>query len=232
MSDLQDKVKQEKDKLDLLAKKRKNDLNRFLNSYFKFFSLFFILLFLWASFRFIVQPKFKKVVSESNNILIEKKSQFIKEYRNLQNYKKTIAEFSEINPENIYKILKILPDEYTRDDLFTEITYFFIKNNFKLKSVDISPTSGNLGESLEGTGRRSAEVVVESPQYLDHLSSLPTEVGSWFIEVEFSGVNYFNLKYLLSLLENNLKIVDTFSVEFSPQDGTVKIGLLTYYYKK
>ncbi|MFA5644513.1 MAG: hypothetical protein WC928_03245 [Patescibacteria group bacterium] len=232
MSDLQDKVKQEKDKLDLLAKKRKNDLNRFLNSYFKFFSLFFILLFLWASFRFIVQPKFKKVVSESNNILIEKKSQFIKEYRNLQNYKKTIAEFSEINPENIYKILKILPDEYTRDDLFTEITYFFIKNNFKLKSVDISPTAGTLGESLEGTGRRSAEVVVESPQYLDHLSSLPTEVGSWFIEVEFSGINYFNLKYLLSLLENNLKIVDTFSVEFSPQDGTAKIGLLTYYYKK
>lgn len=219
---------------ELRAKKIKNNINKFLNSYFKLFLTLLIFVFLWASFRFVLQPKFKKIAISSETVLEKRKQDFLSEYNNLENYKKIILEFSKINQEDIYKIEKVVPSQYSRDDLFMEITYFLIKNNFKIKNVNIIDPKSNPVVSVAETSNRRPALVnenIELPKYSKYTNSLPVEIGSWVADVELTDVDYLALKYLLDILENNLRLFDVFSLDFNPSEKTAKIGILTYYYK-
>lgn len=216
-----------------LAKKRHNDFNRFLNQYFKYFIVALIFIFLWASIRFVLQPKFEKAVFSSNQVLKEKKNEFLSEYNRLQNYREAISVFSEIEAENVYKINKIIPSKYSREDLFTEITYFVIKNNFQLKSVNITDPQSNESTISSGLSsrRQSIEQQIEAPAYTRLTSMLPSNLNYFVVELEFLNIDYPALKYLLDIMENNLRIIDIYSLNFNPIDKTASIGFLTYYQK-
>ncbi len=215
------------DAMDLKRRKRRNEINKFLNANFKYFIALIILLIFWASFRFIIQPKFISAVVVTNQILKERKAEFIKEYQDLESYKKVLNEYSSINNNDLNKITKIIPGEYSRGDLFVGLTHFLTTNNFKVEKIEVK--SSFIAET--GSSRRAeTEVVAENP-YQKHISSLPKDISYWIAEIEVSNLSYQNLKYLLDILENNLRLLDVFFVDFNPEKKTAKIGLLTYYYK-
>lgn len=225
-------------------RKRRNDVNKFLNSYFRFIAVFILIVFLWVAIRFVIKPRFEDAIVLSNNALKQKKTEFLSEYKKMENYKKVIAEFSEIDPNKISKISKIVPDQYSRDDLFTEITYFLMKNNFKIQSITIVDPlvgTGSTGASVESSGsgasseRRTGAVDSETtntPAHTDYLKTLSPETGVWLVSLQLSEINYLALKSLLSVLENNLKLIDIFSINFQPTASSVDLSFFTYYYKK
>ena len=223
-------IKKEQNNSDL--KKKRNATNKFLNANFKVMVFIFILIFMGASFYFLICPKFKEASGASNQVIEQKKMEFIKEYNNLQNYKNLIAEFSEISQENVYKIEKMVPNAYTRDDLFTEVTYFLIQNGFKINSINIFDPSAEAVKVEKGTKRATTEEKVANlPAYQEKISTLPSTVGAWVINLELVNIDYLKVKSLLNLLENNLKIMDVYSLDFYPNSNTLNIGIITYYNK-
>ena len=217
------------------VRRRRNAINKFLNSYFKFIVLFFIVAFLWASFSYVIGPKFEEASGASNTIVEEKKIEFLKQYNELQNYKNAISSFSSIDRRNVYRIEKMVPKAYSRDDLFTEITYFLLQNNFRINSINIIDPGANSAITDTGAGRRP--VVDASTQqssdmaYRQYTDSLSSDIGAWVINLELSDMDYPRLKTLLSLLENNLKLMDVYSLNFYPSSRMLNIGILTYYKK-
>ncbi len=221
--------------IELKNKKRRNKINRFLNSYFKFIVLFFVIAFLFLSLLFVIKPKLDNVLFLSDSILRERKIQFIKEYNNLQNYQNVISEFSEIGSDDIYRINKMVPSPYSRDELFAYITYFLIDAGFRIESVDIVDGQGGLPlidlDSSATSRRRDNATVPADGKYSEFTRNLPNEVGFWVVDIKISDINYQSLKKMLGALENNLKLMDVFYLDFYPENNSVDIGILTYFYK-
>lgn len=226
---------------EMKSRKRHNSLNRFLNSYFKYFLVLVAVLILLVAIQLLIRPKFNEAVVLSNNVLKEKKSEFINEYQKWQNYEKVIAEFNAIDQISVAKIKKIIPETYSRDDLFTEITYFLISNNYQVKKVEVvSPLAASSLEEGLNLGRRGTAPLpvvatgsdsVKSDLYQKRLSALPDEIGAWVVKVSLSDINYSGLRKMLVDLENNLKLIDIYFLDFQPLDKGVTLEFLTYYYK-
>ncbi|NCC71661.1 hypothetical protein EOM09_08875 [bacterium] len=161
-----------------------------------------------------------------------KKAEFLREYNSLQDYKKIIAGFSQINQEDVYRIEKMMPNRYSREDLFIEMTHFLLENNFKTDLVKVSdPLEIASIEKNDAQGRRVVNNNTDLPGYYDYVVSLPAGIGSWIVEVELSDVNYQSLKQFLNIVENNLRIMDIYSLNFDPENKSVKAQIITYYKK-
>jgi len=233
----------ENEEIDFTAKKRHNNINRFLNSYFKYFLVFLLCIFLIIVIVFFIKPRFEKAVFTFNDILQKQKTEFIQKYQDLENYKELIAGFENVNPDITYKINKIIPTAYTRDDLFTEITYFLISNDFKVDNVEVisleknetnipAETGVNLGRRVENTKKvDSSDTGTTSDLYLKQLNSLPSTIGAWVVKVSISDIDYSKLKKLFNVLENNLRLIDIYYLDFQPESRSVNIEFLTYYKK-
>jgi hypothetical protein len=241
MSDIKNKKVRdvEFDEEILKARKRRNNINRFLMSYFKYFLVVIIFIILVLSFKFLLIPQYKEVVFASNNVLKEKKTEFMLQYQELKNYENTINQFNTINSNDIYRIEKMIPNSYSRDDLFAEITYFLMTNNYKVENVEVlsldqAPTSTdsniNLNRRSDSQNQKTT-TSSSSDLYKKQLSLLPENIGAWKIRVSVSEVDYFSLKKMLNILESNLKIIDIYYLDFKPTDRTVSIDFLTYYKK-
>jgi hypothetical protein len=222
---------------EVISRKKSNAVNKFLNLYFKYIAVFIVFVFLWGATRFFIKPKFDQALFLSNNTLTQKRTQFVNEYNKMENNRKVIAEYEEIDPEIIDKISKMIPVEYSRDDLFTEITYFLIKNEYKINNISVVNPLATTDDSVSGegsvSGRRggSDDSQSDSLPHINYVKTLPPEIGSWFITVSLLDVDYYSLKRLITLLEDNLKIMDIFSIDFQPSSNIVNISILTYYHK-
>ncbi|HOZ53228.1 MAG TPA: hypothetical protein PK142_00945 [bacterium] len=218
--------------ISLKQRRINNKVNSLLNSYFKFVVVVLVIVFFMASVNYIIIPRFRKVSISSEEVLQRKKAEFLREYNSLQEYKKIIAGFSQINQEDVYRIEKMMPERYSREDLFMEMTHFLLENNFKTDSVKVSdPLEIASAEKNDAQGRRVVNNNPDLPAYYNYASSLPSGVGSWLIEIELSNVDYQSLKNLLNIIENNLRIMDIYSLDFNPQEQSVKAKIITYYKK-
>jgi len=237
------KKESENEEVDFSVKKRRNNINRFLNSYFKYFLVVVIFAILLIAIIFLIKPQFKDAIIASNNILQERKTEFIKKYQELEKYKELIADFDIVDSSVAYKINKMVPAKYSRDDLFSEVTYFLISNNFKVDNVEVVSLEENKDsislESDVNLGRRAVNTKIANSEntestddlYLGQLNSLPTNIGAWVVKVSVSDVDYNKLKKLLNVLENNLKLIDIYYLDFQPDNHSVGIEFLTYYKK-
>lgn len=232
------KNESENEEVDFSVKKRRNNINRFLNSYFKYFLVVVIFVILLMAIIFLVKPRFEDAVIASNNILQERKTEFIKKYQELEKYKELIADFETVDSGVAYKINKMVPTGYSRDDLFSEITYFLISNDFKVKNVEVIslnenknniPSDSNINLGRRAVNSDNNNTATTSDLYLQHLNSLPIGVGAWEVKASISDINYTGLKKLLSILENNLKLIDIYYLDFQPGNRSVDIEFLTYY---
>ncbi|MFA5420631.1 MAG: hypothetical protein WC280_01215 [Patescibacteria group bacterium] len=221
-----------------------NKINSFLNSNFQFVSILLIIAVFWFSFVYILSPKYDRIIKESTEILKENKENFVREYRVLADNRESINTFNQIKEEDVDKIMKIVPESYSRDSLFTWFTYFLMKNNYNVRSVkiidinEVNKTQQTDQTARRGVGEVTAEqgVATTSLSYSpNHFNSLPYDVssrlGAWVINVQISGVTYPDLRYLVDIIEKNLKIIDVISLDFNPGARVVEIEALSYYKK-
>jgi Tfp pilus assembly protein PilO len=127
----------------------------------------------------------------------------------LENARDTLtAKENAINPDNLIKIQKLLPDNVDNIRLILEIEQIAMPYGMVLKNVKYNATSTN----TDTTGAPVAGAVVAGGAALVKQAS--TDYGIFDLEFSTSGT-YDNFISFTKDLESNLRIVDISSIAFS-----------------
>lgn len=138
---------------------------------------------------------------------------------------KLTAKYNSINPENLIKLQKLLPDNIDNIRLILEIEQIAAPYGMVLKDVKYStaktetttPSSAVIPRSVPGNlpGNLSGNVAVNKTQSKDY--------GVWDLEFSTTG-SYNNFLNFTKDLESNLRIVDIASVQFSSSSSSSKLS--------
>jgi hypothetical protein len=217
--------------------KKKNELNRFLNNYFGWFTVILVIAILVGSYYLLLRPKYDLILETINTSLNEKK-QLLPKYRDFGNYQALLKVYNELSNENIQKINDLIPAEYIKEDLFIELVYIVSKRGMVVESLDITKVG-----AAETAAAASAAATPATPagNTRTRSASQPTAastieiapgVGTMTARMSVSKVDYEKLKILLVTLEDSLRLFDIKKLTFDPEKKTVDLELATYYFKK
>ena len=132
---------------------------------------------------------------------------------------KLTSEYSKISPENLERIKKLLPDSVDNIRLILEIEKIAQPYGMALKDVKYNANLEK--EETEGGAITSGASGDDSSN---------RNYGSW--ELSFStSANYSNFLNFMRDLENNLRIVDISSIEFSSAAATIGGSSASEVYK-
>lgn len=122
---------------------------------------------------------------------------------------KLTQKYNSIDPENLSKLQKFLPDNVDNIRLILEIEKIASPYGMALKDVKYDATNDNVATSPTiGVAKGGT-------------NSLNKDYGTWNLEFSTQGT-YNNFNSFVKDLENNLRIVDISSIQFSSGG---KIGL-------
>jgi Tfp pilus assembly protein PilO len=126
---------------------------------------------------------------------------------------KLTAKYNAINPDNLTKIQKLLPDNVDNIRLILEIEQIALPYGMVLKNVkyNATPTTNNT------TGAGVAGAVM--PGGVTAAQSSSKDYGIFDLEFSTSGT-YDNFINLTKDIESNLRIVDISSIAFSSDTNT------------
>ncbi len=200
---------------------QKRALNLFLLHYFKhlaILSAFFILIF---GLFYIVEPRYEKM----NKIVEEDRKKKEAEIAEIKNYlsqvEKLKEDFYSIPQNEVKRINRMVPSEFSPEDLFPEIESL-VKDKGTVVSIEINGDDKEVAkDSLMQQLLKKVSKVKENKSPL----------GKIYISLDIVGINYSNLKKLLFDLENNLRLMDVTDVNFNPEEKTVNLKITTYYLK-
>ncbi len=117
---------------------------------------------------------------------------------------KLTARKNAIDPNNLIKLEKLLPDNIDNIRLILEIEQIAAPYGMILKGIKYSATdNAKAAVSTAGVAQRSAVSLVTAKDY-----------GIWDLEFSTTGI-YNNFLNFTRDLENNLRIVDIISIQFS-----------------
>lgn len=226
-----------------LKRQQLNKINFFWNENFQFIIIIAVLAALFCGYYFLLLPKYQKVVVVVKADIATKRQVFLERRRELNNLERVVdlyKLYKNTNENNVNRLADMIPVEYTKEELFTEIVYLISKNNFSLLSINIAnaeslsaaPAPTKVATPAAGGSKRQAVTPgsarpVSSPSLL----SLPASVGSYNIKVSIGKVNYSSLRKLLNSMENSLRLLDINNVKFDPATGTADLEINTYYLK-
>lgn len=149
-----------------------------------------------------------KEIKIQNNLLIEKQA-FLEKVEKLRDSYQT-------NQETLKKLEYILPDGQDVPNLIVQVEAFAVESGLSLKKIDF------LASDLSGKGETGT---TENKNY----KILTINLG-------LSG-SYFAFKNFLKIVEDNIRLMDMQTVNFSPKSGVqtsdidFEIILKAYYYQ-
>ena len=118
---------------------------------------------------------------------------------------KLTKKYNDLNPENLVKLQKLLPDNVDNIRLILEIEKVATPYGMVLKDVKYDATSKD-AKGQAGT----AQTVNTASAYKDY--------GTWNLAFSTEGT-YDNFLSFLKDLEKNLRVVDIVSIQFSSNTG-------------
>jgi len=195
-----------------------NKLNLFLRRYFSAFVLLFVVVLLYAGFMYIIQPKMERGDNMKNLLMTNKEN----DKRMLEGALEKLVEYQlayeRVSQAEKDRVKLILPGREGRENLFTELESFVLRQGLILDSLDFEAKS-----SLPANSRqKSEEGVKETPR--------SGEAESINLSLKISGVNsYQRLKEFLGALENNLRLMDVNDIKYDQSGGTLSLEVSTYY---
>jgi Tfp pilus assembly protein PilO len=120
---------------------------------------------------------------------------------------KLTKKYNAINPEDLVKIKKFLPDNVDNIRLILEIEKVAMPYGMVLRDV-----------KYDTTKKEDASMETGAVQPIESTQEANKEYGTWNLEFSTQG-NYNNFINFVQDLEKNLRIVDVSSVEFSSEVG-------------
>lgn len=130
---------------------------------------------------------------------------------------KLTLKYNSIDPENLSKLQKFLPDNVDNIRLILEIEKIASPYGMVLKDVKYDATKS---EDTTPTPSTQAQKTVAAKVVKD---SLNKDYGIWNLEFSTQGT-YNNFTNFIKDLENNLRIVDLSSIQFSSNTSS-KVGI-------
>ncbi len=123
---------------------------------------------------------------------------------------KLTAKYNSINPENLTKLQKFLPENINNIRLILEIEQIAAPYAMSLKDIKYNTTTNTTNPTVLGFNQGGAVAAKNSPK----------DYGIWDLEFSTSGA-YNNFLNFTKDLESNLRVVDISSIEFSSNVGTL-----------
>ncbi|MDP2944385.1 MAG: hypothetical protein Q8N57_02300 [bacterium] len=205
--------------------RKQNNLNLFLNNYFNIILAAVLVLFLFFAYLVFLSPKFRATQAAISANTEEKQLLYETTQKKLTSLKIISEVYQKISPSDLQKFNSVLPDSYARERLFGELEEIISRGGWLISSITISPE--------EDIVKAPAPVVNEdgtsSPAPATTLNN--KKVGTVSLRLNLTAIDYQGFKNLLRLLENNLRLFDITSVEFSPAADAAAIIITTYYYQ-
>jgi len=151
---------------------------------------------------------------------------------------KLTQKYNSIDPENISKLQKLLPDNVDNIRLILEIEKIALPYGMALKDVKYN-TNSNDNKSSEVKGEDKIQSEAIKTQGNNVFSN--NNYGVWNLEFSTQGT-YYNFLSFIKDLENNLRIVDIVSIQFTssadlglnpslPEAYTYNFIIKTYWLK-
>ncbi len=211
-------------------KHRENLINRILNNYFGILTVLTVLVILVASYYLLIRPKYQKIVASINATFYER-NQLAPKYKELSDYQALIEAYKKVNPDDVKKIQGLIPKDYIKEDLFTEMIYLASTKGLTVTSLNIVKDSEATSSAPVGTTRRAAGNTPATSTPASDLR-LPNGVGSFNVKIVLGKVTYPTLKAWLLTMENSLRVIDVKSLSFDPKTDSASLEMTTYYLKK
>jgi len=199
----EEKIKKEDKKI--LKKK----INKFFNDNFKWLVVIVVIIILLFGFFKLIIPQYKETVRIAEIITQQETVDVKSKEQELEMIKKLLLSFEKIDSRYVDKIDAIVPFKYNKEELFTEFKYIVRNSGLKLQSINISDG----GASPIGT------------------SKISKRLRKIIINISVKGTDYKAFKNFLSILENNLKLMDIENVSFNPDGKSTQLIINTYYIK-
>ncbi|MCX6794584.1 MAG: hypothetical protein NTY31_01095 [Candidatus Falkowbacteria bacterium] len=205
--------------------KNQNSLNLFLNNYFNIILAVVLILFLFFAYLVFLSPKFRATQAAISANTEEKQLLYETTQKKLASLKIISEIYQKISPSDLQKFNSVLPDSYARERLFGELEEIISRGGWLISSITISPE--------EVAAKAPAPVVNEdgtsNPASAATLNN--KKVGTVSLQLSLTAIDYPGFKNLLRILENNLRLFDITSVEFSPEADAATVVITTYYYQ-
>lgn len=119
---------------------------------------------------------------------------------------KLTAKYNSINPENLMKLEKLLPENIDNIRLILEIEQIALPYGMVLRDVRYNTDENKLTTTSPTPGAVVSDAIISSTSSKDY--------GSWDLEFSTTG-SYSNFINFTKDLESNLRIVDISSITFS-----------------
>lgn len=110
--------------------------------------------------------------------------------------------FKKVDSKNIAKLDKILPKKIDLEEMLKQMEVIVAQNGLLLNSMNVA---------------KAADI---SP-----------EVGSMTVNISVVGTSYTGLKTFLRTIENNLRLLDIKTLNFSPSGKSTNLDITAYYQK-
>ena len=219
-------------KIDISAseKKQKNEkieykINFIFYRYFKWLILIIMLMIFIFGYIFVIDPKYKEIVNKKKEDSHSEESEYFGQKRKIKKLNDLINIYKNIDKDDIKKIDLLLPsEEKIHEELFSQIESIILRNGLLLKSLEIEPEE----KSSRRPAKNSNNIKIAEQEEKD---SLPAEIGKINVSLDILGVDYFKLKDLLKIFENNLRLIDVTEINFQPNNDSANIYFYTYYLK-
>lgn len=185
--------------------KKLSSFQLLLLQYFKFITPLTVVLILVFSFIFLLKPQYNKV-RVSGALNLEAKQESLNNKKDHLSQLKELAEnYSGLSAGDIIKVEKILPREEDIPGVLAQLEKLAVDNGFNILSLDIN--------SVQSLSR-------------DKQQSLVKKLS---LSLAIEGGDYASLKLFLDQLENNLRLFDVESLNFTAGSGLYTLNISTYF---
>lgn len=200
----------------------------FLNRNISILALAFSIFIFVYSYLAIIKPKYDGIVTNLQSNINAKDLEYLSKKEKVDSLKELIVFYKGTTQTNVAKIDRMLPEHYVKERLFVELGHLVVQGGFTLDYVGIERENEMTEEEREkATGQKKDD----EPKTIIEARELPKEVDRTQVSLQVSNIDYFGLKYLVSVLENNLKLVDIIDIEFDPGENITVINFWTYHLK-
>lgn len=158
---------------------------------------------------FVISPKYKAIVKAEKYSQedLEEEINNLNTYLNkLLEYKKTYQQLSDIS---IDRVKKVVPEDDHLEDLFARLESITKRQGVVIKMMTLTDLSDNDVDKKRGSNNSTLHKVE--------------------IALSISGVDYYGLKKILSVFENNLRLMDVQGVKFDLDAKTADFSIITYF---
>lgn len=160
-----------------------------------------------AGFFMLTSPMYKEITAlkaESSSF-----NEALNNSKALENERdKLTTKYNTINPENLTKLSKLLPDSVDNIRLILEIEKIASPYGMVLQDVKYDTITEKTDTTSGQTRVASGAIPIQENK----------DYGTWSLEFSTSGT-YFNFLNFIKDLEKNLRIVDISSIQFSSDAG-------------